>query len=173
MAVGSSVLASRLLSMLADVKNGPFAHAPSGHFQANAAWLTLAPLAHNLTRAAGTLASAFHAKATTDTIRDHLINMPARLARSARRLTLHLPERWPCGTTSPSSRTAPNHPKRSLRNQAGGSGLSECGPDAPVVGSDGSLRPLGDVPPQMPGVSDLHCRVAAKPHGQRRGVPAG
>jgi hypothetical protein len=81
--------------VIADVKNGPFAHAPSGHFQANAAWLALAALAHNLTRAAGTLASAFHAKATTGTIRDHLINVPARLARSARRLTLHLPERWP------------------------------------------------------------------------------
>lgn len=33
--------------------------------------------------------------ATTATIRDRLINVPARLARSARCLTLHLPERWP------------------------------------------------------------------------------
>ncbi|WP_060954454.1 IS1380 family transposase [Streptomyces hygroscopicus] len=81
--------------VIADVKNSGFAHAPSGHFQANAAWLALAALAHNLTRAAGTLASAFHARATTATIRDRLINVPARLARSARRLTLHLPERWP------------------------------------------------------------------------------
>lgn len=81
--------------VIADIKNSAFAHAPSGHFQANAAWLTLAALAHNLTRAAGALASAFHARATTATIRDHLINVPARLARSARRLTLHLPERWP------------------------------------------------------------------------------
>ena len=37
--------------MIADVKNSGFAHAPSGHFQANAAWLALAALAHNLTRA--------------------------------------------------------------------------------------------------------------------------
>ncbi|SOE19467.1 IS1380 family transposase [Streptomyces sp. OK228] len=81
--------------VIADVKNSAFAHAPSGNFQANAAWLTLAALAHNLTRAAGTLAGAFHARAATATIRDHLINVPARLARSARRLTLHLPERWP------------------------------------------------------------------------------
>ncbi|MFF3877687.1 IS1380 family transposase [Streptomyces sp. NPDC001978] len=81
--------------VIADIKNGPFAHAPSGHFQANAAWLALAALAHNLTRAAGTLASAFHARATTATLRDHLINVPARLARSARRLVLHLPQHWP------------------------------------------------------------------------------
>ncbi|MFI5823677.1 IS1380 family transposase [Streptomyces rishiriensis] len=81
--------------VIADVKNSGFAHAPSGHFQANAAWLALAALTHDLTRTAGALASAFHARATTATIRDRLINVPARLARSARRLTLHLPERWP------------------------------------------------------------------------------
>ena len=81
--------------VIADVKSSAFAHAPSGRFQANAAWLALAALAHNLARAAGALASAFHARATTATIRDHLINVPACLARSARRLTLHLPERWP------------------------------------------------------------------------------
>ncbi|MBJ6613661.1 transposase [Streptomyces sp. I4(2020)] len=63
--------------------------------QANAASLALAAPAHNLTRAAGALASAFHARVTTATIRDRLINVSARLARSARRLTLHLPERRP------------------------------------------------------------------------------
>jgi hypothetical protein len=52
-------------------------------------------IAHNLTRAAGVLASPFHARATTATIRAHLVNVPARLARGARRLTLHLPQRWP------------------------------------------------------------------------------
>jgi hypothetical protein len=81
--------------VIADIKNSAFAHAPSGHFQANAAWLALAAIAHNLTRAAGTLAGAFHARAVTATIRDHLINVPARLARSARRLILHLPQHWP------------------------------------------------------------------------------
>jgi hypothetical protein len=52
-------------------------------------------MAFNLTRAAGALASAFHAKATTGTIRAQLINIPARVSRSARRLTLHLPVNWP------------------------------------------------------------------------------
>ena len=51
-----------------------------------------------LTRATGALASNFHARATTPTIRAHLINIPARLARSARRITLHLPEHWPWQT---------------------------------------------------------------------------
>ena len=43
--------------VIADLKNGPLAHLPSGRFAANAAWLTLAAMAHNLTRAAGCLAS--------------------------------------------------------------------------------------------------------------------
>ena len=81
--------------VIADLKNGPLAHLPSGKFAANSAWLVCAAMAFNLTRAAGALASAFHAKATTGTIRAQLINIPGRLARSARRLTLHLPTAWP------------------------------------------------------------------------------
>ena len=81
--------------VIADLKGGPLAHLPSGLFTANAAWLVCAAMAFNLTRAAGVLASAFHAKATTATIRAQLIVVPARLARSARRLVLHLPRHWP------------------------------------------------------------------------------
>jgi Transposase DDE domain group 1 len=81
--------------VIADIKNGPLAHLPSGKFNANAAWLVLAAIAFNLTRAAGTLASTFHARATTATIRTQLINIPARLARSARRQVMHLPRGWP------------------------------------------------------------------------------
>jgi hypothetical protein len=84
--------------MIADVKNSAFAHAPSGRFRANAAWLAPAALAHNLPRAAGDLVGTFHARATTATIRDHLVKVPARLVHSARRLTPHLTERWPWGT---------------------------------------------------------------------------
>jgi hypothetical protein len=79
----------------ADLKAGPLAHLPSGKFAANSAWLVLAAIAFNLTRAAGALASKFHARATTGTIRAQLITVPARLARSARRLRLHLPRDWP------------------------------------------------------------------------------
>ena len=82
----------------ADLKNGPLAHLPSGSFQANSAWLVMAAIAFNLTRAAGCLASAFHARATTGTIRRTLISVPARVSSSARRLTLHLPQGWPWET---------------------------------------------------------------------------
>jgi hypothetical protein len=79
--------------VFADLEDSALAHLPSGKFTANAAWLTLAATAYNLTRAAGHLASVFHARARTATIRRHLINIPARIATGARRLTLHLPQR--------------------------------------------------------------------------------
>ncbi|MGW9033160.1 IS1380 family transposase [Streptomyces sp. NPDC055722] len=81
--------------VFADLEDSALAHLPSGRFTANAAWLTLAVLAHNLTRALGCLASAFHAKARTGTIRRQLVAVPARLATAARTLTFHLPARWP------------------------------------------------------------------------------
>ncbi|MDO9063546.1 MAG: transposase, partial [Microbacterium sp.] len=81
----------------ADLKAGPLAHLPSGVFTANSAWLVLAVIAFNLTRTAGVIADRAGrlAKATTATIRRTLIHVPARLARSARRITLHLPKAWP------------------------------------------------------------------------------
>ena len=85
--------------VIAELKNGPLAHLPSGRFNANGAWLVLAAMAFNLTRAAGTLASRFHAEATTATIRRQLINVPARPVRSARRIHLRLPTNWPWADT--------------------------------------------------------------------------
>jgi hypothetical protein len=81
--------------VFSDLEDGPLGHLPSGKFQANAAWLALAAISYNLTRAAATLADRFHAKATGATIRRNLINIPARIATSARRIHLRLPEHWP------------------------------------------------------------------------------
>jgi hypothetical protein len=52
-------------------------------------------IAFNLLRAAGTLTSRFHARATTATLRAQLINLPARIVKSARRIRLRLPANWP------------------------------------------------------------------------------
>jgi Transposase DDE domain group 1 len=82
----------------ADLKASALAHLPSSRFSANAAWLVLAVMAFNLTRAAATLTGARLAKARTATIRRTLISVPARVASSARRLTLHLPRNWPWET---------------------------------------------------------------------------
>jgi hypothetical protein len=81
--------------VFADVTSGPLAHLPSGVFAANAAWLSIAAIAHNLLRAAGALASLPLARARAATIRRDLIAVAARTARHGRgHLTLHLPEGW-------------------------------------------------------------------------------
>jgi hypothetical protein len=81
--------------VIADSKASALAHLPSGKFNANTAWLTLWAMAYNLLRATGALTSTFHARATTASLRAHLVHVPARIARSARRITLHLPHNWP------------------------------------------------------------------------------
>jgi hypothetical protein len=80
----------------ADLKASALAHLPSGRFTANSAWLVLAVIAFNLTRAAATLTAAPDlVRATTATVRRKLIHVPARVASSARRITLHLPQPGP------------------------------------------------------------------------------
>jgi Transposase DDE domain group 1 len=82
----------------ADLKDSALAHLPSGRINANAAWLVLAVIAFNLTRAAAAITGPALAKSRTATIRRTLITVPARIASSARRLTLHLPRDWPWET---------------------------------------------------------------------------
>jgi hypothetical protein len=81
--------------VFADLADGPLAHLPSGSFPANAAWLACAAIAHNLLRAAGSLASLACAKVRAATLRRDLIGVAARIARHGRgEITLHLPEDW-------------------------------------------------------------------------------
>jgi hypothetical protein len=129
--------------VIADLKNGPLAHLPSGHFWANSAWLVCATMAFNLTRAAGTLASTFHAKATTGTIRAQLITIPGRLARSARRLTLHLPTGWPWQKAWTQLATAANSPPLAVS------------PNPPV---------RQDLPGQHRGDQPTRTAIPARPH---------
>jgi hypothetical protein len=78
-----------------DLKAGGLAHVPSGKFTANAAWLALAVLAHNLGRWTLAAAGERWSKATTETLRTKLVSMPARLVHTARRLRLRAPTNWP------------------------------------------------------------------------------
>lgn len=79
---------------IAELKSAGLAHLPSGKFGANAAWLALAALAHNLGRAVAILAGGPMARATAATLRQRLFTLPGRLVRSARRLRLRLPAGW-------------------------------------------------------------------------------
>jgi hypothetical protein len=81
--------------VLADWTGGPLAHLPWGSFPANAAWLALAAISHNLLRAAGSLASLSYAKVRGATLRRDLIDVAARAACHGRgHITVHLPEGW-------------------------------------------------------------------------------
>jgi len=69
-------------------------HMPSGRFAANAAWLGLNVIAHNLARWTSRLGLGEQIIAT-DTLRRRYLRTPGRITRSARRQTMHMPEHWP------------------------------------------------------------------------------
>ena len=69
-------------------------HLPSGRFAANAAWLAGQVIAHNLARWTARIGLG-EQLVTTKTLRRRFFSMARRLTSSARRLTLHLPQRWP------------------------------------------------------------------------------
>lgn len=94
-------------------------HLPSGRFGANAAWLALNAIAHNLSRWLARIGGLDTDTAetnvisddpgtegalrrpnrksfvATETLRRRYLAIPGRVAHSARRTTLHLPARWP------------------------------------------------------------------------------
>ena len=78
-----------------DLKEGTgLNHLPSGRFAANAAWLAVAVMAHDLARWTARIGLG-EGIVTTRTVRRRYLGLPGRLTRSARRVTLHLPARWP------------------------------------------------------------------------------
>jgi len=79
--------------VIAELKDGPLAHLPSGNYAANAAWVACAVIAFNLARASAVAAEMRTARWAT--LRTRIINTPARIATTGRRLVLHLPDRWP------------------------------------------------------------------------------
>jgi len=99
-----------------DLKAGAgLAHLPSGKFNANAAWLVLATLAHNLIRWVAALGLAAAGTVVAKTVRRTLLALPGRLTRShaggrctcppAGRGRSASPTRWPgCAA----SRTRPD-----------------------------------------------------------------
>jgi hypothetical protein len=83
--------------VIRDLKEGPWAHMPSGRFGANAAWLALGAIAHNLARWCAKLGGIDdHAGPIAPaTLRRRYIAVPGHLSRSGRRTRLHLVKGWP------------------------------------------------------------------------------
>ena len=80
---------------IAELKSAGLAHLPSGRFMANAAWLALSVMAHNLGRAVGRLAGHDMQRATATTLKRRVFTVPGRLVHSGRRRHLRLPQSWP------------------------------------------------------------------------------
>jgi Transposase DDE domain group 1 len=78
-----------------DLKAEGLAHSPSGRFFANAAWLVIAALAHNLVRWTSAIGLGAKGPLVAKTVRARLLVLPGRITRSGRRATLHLPSDWP------------------------------------------------------------------------------
>jgi hypothetical protein len=68
---------------IAELKSAGLAHLPSSKFMANAAWLALAVIAHNLAHAVGLLTGDSLHRATVATLRRAIFTMPGRLVRRA------------------------------------------------------------------------------------------
>ena len=79
--------------VIAELKNGPLTHLPSGKYAANAAWVAHAVIAFNIARA--TAVAAAMRTARWATLRTRIINVPGRIAATGRRLVVHLPRHWP------------------------------------------------------------------------------
>jgi hypothetical protein len=72
-----------------DLKEGAgMTHCPSGDFNANAAWVVLATIAHNMVRWLAALGLDHQGPVVTKTIRRKFITVPARLTRRSRRAQL-------------------------------------------------------------------------------------
>ena len=69
-------------------------HLPSGRFAANAAWLALQVMAHNLGIWVNRLGLK-QAPLRMNTLRQRYLTLPGRLTRGARRRRLALPVAWP------------------------------------------------------------------------------
>ena len=89
-------------------------HMPSGRFAANGAWLAVQVMAHNLARWTARIGLG-EQLVTTKTLRRRVFSLAGRITRSARRLTLHLPRRWPWGgAVQPRPSPAASHSTPSL-----------------------------------------------------------
>jgi Transposase DDE domain group 1 len=85
--------------VIRDLKEGPWAHMPSGRFGANSAWLALGAMAHNVARWSARLGgiTSQGGPIMLATLRRRFISVPGHLSRSGRCTTLHLARNWPWG----------------------------------------------------------------------------
>ena len=142
-------------TVFADLIDGPLAHLPSGRFGANSAWALCAAIAHNLLRAAGTLAGQAYAVARGATLRRRIVIMPARLARpgpppaegSGCRPWVPVPCAIPRPPRSLSHRSrAGGRPRRCRRQGGRGGDQRQCPEGGGLAGRGGGCGGIASCP---------------------------
>jgi hypothetical protein len=82
-----------------DLVDQALAHAPSGQFNANAAWTVIAAIAHNLHRWSELIGNPdLLTPRRARTRQRRMLRIPGRLTSHGRQSTLHLPSDWPWHT---------------------------------------------------------------------------
>ncbi len=76
-------------------RTAPGGTTPPRKFTANAAWVVIAALAHNLLRRVARLGFHHEGPVVAKTLRQRIITVPRRLTRSARAGDYTCPTRWP------------------------------------------------------------------------------
>ena len=69
-------------------------HFPSGSFGANAAWLQIQALSHNILSWLTRIGDPYQGVLTVSTVRGRIIAVPGRITRSGRGSNLYLPRNW-------------------------------------------------------------------------------
>ena len=148
-----------------DLKHGVgLNHLPSGRFAANAAWLAVQVMAHNIARWTARIGLGEQV-VTTKTLRRRFFSLAGRITRSARRLTLH---RHSAGLGKPSSIVpwpdcAPCH---SLPDGGGGNRPPSGQPNVPANSRQSGLRvPLAASSPRYLALTNISQTVTKSPRG--------
>ena len=147
-----------------DLKHGVgLNHLPSGRFAANAAWLAVQVMAHNIARWTARIGLGEQV-VTTKTLRRRFFSLAGRITRSARRLTLHLPQRAGLGKPSsivPWPDCAPCH---SLPDGGGGNRPPSGQPNVPANSRQSGLRvPLAASSPRYLALTSIRRRSQSLP----------
>ena len=119
-------------------------HMPSGRFAANGAWLGVQVMAHNLARWMARIGLG-ERTVITKTLRRRVFALVGRITRSARRLTLHLPRRWPWETRF--SRALARLQEKWLRKSEQGDKWNRCLIEGMIVLSETGARDEQTTPP--------------------------
>ena len=141
-------------------------HLPSGRFAANAAWLAVQVIAHNLARWTARLGLGAGI-VTTRTLRRRYFALAGRLTHSARRWTLHLPKRWPTRVPGPGSWQPRSRDYGRYRSRPDARSQRQPGSEARASTPAHASRTRAPAPSAPPSCAERRLLAPARPRHRR------